>query len=105
MLAEASVILGRNIATEAEFYQALAVKANHKKLAALERKYFDYHPEENTGLIPQAVDQIRHIESEYLDKDGLGHQLKLTHQRYQSLAEPIATYLLTVPPIVVDIAV
>ena len=96
LFAEASKITGRAITCELEFYQALNEFDGSVHMRELERRFFDYSADENIGFIPQAMGEIQCLDDQYLDKDGLGKQLRLTHQRYQSLMEPLPKYMVTV---------
>ncbi|HNQ51128.1 MAG TPA: hypothetical protein PKL03_06795 [Candidatus Omnitrophota bacterium] len=98
MMVEVGRRLGKTIDAESRLYEVLADSALADRVRDIEIKYFGYHTEDNAGLIPQAMEQIKKLEDQYLDKivgnvrqdAGLGTELKLTHQRYQSLMDPQA---------------
>ena len=107
LLEEVSARLEESITDAAGYYRALADPAKREKLADLEAKYFAYDSEHNKGLIPQAMEEIKKRDEQYLDritendrvaktKPGLASKLRLTHQRYQSLMTPLPKYLVTV---------
>ena len=86
--------LQETIQTEQELYAVLASLDKREKIRDIEAQYFGYSPEENTGLIPQAMGEIQTLESQYLDDDGIAHELGVTHHRYQSLMEPLSRRML-----------
>ncbi|MGA2775905.1 MAG: hypothetical protein ABSE81_07620, partial [Candidatus Omnitrophota bacterium] len=107
LLKEVSSRLGESISDEAEYYRALADPAKRARLADIEAKYFAYDAQHNRGLIPQAMEEIKKRDEQYLDritendrvaktKPSLASKLRLTHQRYQSLMTPLPKYLVTV---------
>ena len=67
MIQEIADRLKQPITTLAQVYVALANLALRAKVADIEEKYFAYNPDENTGLIPQAMDEIMHESSQYLE--------------------------------------
>ncbi|RKY39001.1 MAG: hypothetical protein DRP72_00730, partial [Candidatus Omnitrophota bacterium] len=60
---------------------------NRENLYDLEEIYFGFSEDGRKGLIPQAMGEIVALESLYIDKE-----FRLTHQRYQSLMEPLPRY-------------
>ncbi|MBU0996409.1 MAG: hypothetical protein KJ737_28240, partial [Proteobacteria bacterium] len=97
MIEEAALRLGEEITDEAGLYQILADPVKRAKLKDIEDKYFAYSPHANTGLIPQAMRQIKKKTDLYLkDKNGIGQELELGYQRYESLAKPLADYMVCV---------
>ncbi|MFA5350183.1 MAG: type I phosphomannose isomerase catalytic subunit [Candidatus Omnitrophota bacterium] len=96
MYRKASEILNIAINNELDFYRVLTQNPDNAQLQELENLYFAFNANENTALIPQAMGEVGALDQQYLDKDGLGNQLKLTHQRYQSLMEPLSKYMVTV---------
>ncbi|TAN58983.1 methyltransferase domain-containing protein, partial [bacterium] len=97
MLEEVSHELGRDITGEAAFYEFLADPASRARVSRIEEKYFGYSQDSGNGLIPQAMEEIKSKDKQYLrDKKGLGRELRLTHQRYQPLMEPLADWMVRI---------
>jgi phosphomannomutase len=68
--------------------------SREEKLRDLEEEYFDFSEDGRKGLIPQAMDEILSLERLYIDKELKA--LRITHQRYQSLMEPLPEYAIRI---------
>ncbi|RKY43327.1 MAG: hypothetical protein DRP81_07050, partial [Candidatus Omnitrophota bacterium] len=77
--------LGVKIENEEEFYRIWS--QNIDEVKDLEEKYWGFSQDGKKGLISQAMEEIGCVDDLYIDKE-----LKVTHQRYQSLMEPLPTY-------------
>jgi len=91
MCKEASEILGQSVKDEDDLYVLLTNPNINEKLKSLQEKYFAYSPDGKTGFIPMAMGEITSLASQYINEE-----LKLTHQRYQSLMTPLPEYMVTI---------